>query len=430
MPIKNTDITLLCRVIDNYGDIGVVFRLAKALSKILPEKGAGLRLIVDNLTTFSELSPGLDPSKKVQKHRGWTVCQWDAAEEGRALYEKVPPLVILECFACGRPEWLDDLLFDKTLQARRPKPVQIINLEYLTAEPYAEDFHKLQSLTRSAQVRKVNFMPGFTEKTGGLILDENVQAAPCGKASNPDGSKAAPGKSTEGKVPAPSDCKDSLLPETCDNNTFSVLIFSYQRDFTTIAEALAAFSDKLCQDNSSLLSVLHSKTLSSDSYGTRKIRLLSAPGKSRIPFSQAWGKRSPSPEELPFLPQDQWDKMLYQADFLFIRGEDSLSRACLSGKPFVWQAYPQSEMYHLVKVQALLDRMERHFSHEDFILLRDYWLWYNGKNENKEYDSKAALLEILIRYDKMKESFTAFSKSLLKNGNLADHLMTFIEEIV
>lgn len=404
MPIKNTDLTLLCRVVDNYGDIGVVYRLAKALSRLLPSEGAGLKLIVDNLTTFAELSPGLDPSKKLQTHKGWTVCQWDAEKEGRALYEEEEPLVILECFACGRPEWLDDLLFDKTLQARRPKPVQIINLEYLTAEPYAEEFHKLQSLTRSAQVKKVNFLPGFTEKTGGLILDENALTATCGNASHPDGSKAAPGTSPDGKVPAPSDCNCSHLPETSDKGTFSVLIFSYERDFITIAEALCVFSEK--------------------------VRILSAPGKSRIPFREAWGKRSPPPEELPFLPQEEWDKMLYQTDFLFIRGEDSLSRACLSGKPFVWHAYPQSEMYHLVKVQALLDRMERHFSPDDFALLRDYWLWYNGKQADTEYDSRAALLEILKRYEQMKASFMDFSESLIKNGNLAEHLMTFIEEMV
>ena len=133
MKLKNSDITLLCKVVDNYGDIGVVFRLAKALSVLLPDEGAGLRLIVDNLTSFAQLSPGVDVSKPIQEHRGWTVCQWDAADEGRSMFAETPPLVILECFACGRPEWLDDILFDKSLQALRPKPVQIINLEYLTA---------------------------------------------------------------------------------------------------------------------------------------------------------------------------------------------------------------------------------------------------------------------------------------------------------
>ncbi|MBO4706134.1 MAG: elongation factor P maturation arginine rhamnosyltransferase EarP [Spirochaetaceae bacterium] len=433
MKLNNSDITLLCKVVDNYGDIGVVFRLAKALSALLPDGGAGLRLIVDNLEAFAQLSPGVDVKKPIQKHCGWTVCQWDAADEGRKMYAETPPLVILECFACGRPEWLDDILFDKSLQALRPKPVQIINLEYLTAEPYADEFHKLQSLTRSAQVRKVNFMPGFTDKTGGLILDGEVPVlrdSSCEpRRPTSTGETGATGNGASKPSSIPGDSANADKP-------FTFLIFSYERDFSTIADALAAFATN------------------------RDTRILVAAGKADAPFSAAWkvcadrahssatpnenptgNAALPELEKLPFLPQEEWDKMLYSVDFLFIRGEDSLSRACLSGKPFVWHAYPQSEMYHLVKVQALLDRMEPFFSAENFRLIRDYWLWYNGaqaqnttygttNSPNSTYDSRNALLKILSHYDEIHESFLAFSKNLIKNGNLAEHLMTFIEEIV
>ena len=86
------------------------------------------------------------------------------------------------------------------------------------------------------------------------------------------------------------------------------------------------------------------------------------------------------------------------------------------------------------------------FSAENFRLIRDYWLWYNGdetltengaqtatgaQNATKhDYNSLTALIEILSRYDEMQKSFCAFSKNLIKNGNLAEHLMTFINEIV
>ena len=451
MKLNNSDITLLCKVVDNYGDIGVVFRLAKALSALLPDGGAGLRLIVDNLEAFAQLSPGVDVKKPIQKHCGWTVCQWDAADEGRKMYAETPPLVILECFACGRPEWLDDILFDKSLQALRQKPVQIINLEYLTAEPYADEFHKLMSLTRSAQVKKVNFMPGFTDKTGGLILNDEVPvlrdiAGESRKPSNAgetgatrNGASKPSSVANAGKTGAAGNGapKPSSIPgdSAHADEPFTFFIFSYERDFSTIADALATFATN------------------------RDTRILVATGKADAPFSAAWkmcadrahssctqnenptgNAALPEPEKLPFLPQDAWDKMLYSADFLFIRGEDSLSRACLSGKPFVWHAYPQSEMYHLVKVQALLDRMEPFFSAKNFRLIRDYWLWYNGaqaqnasgtpNSPNSAYDSRAALLEILSHYDEIRESFLAFSKNLIKNGNLAEHLMTFIDEIV
>ena len=496
MKLKNSDITLLCKVVDNYGDIGVVFRLAKALSELMPEQGAGLRLIVDNLAAFAQISPGVDVTKPLQQHRGWTVCQWDAADEGRKMYAETPPLVIVECFACGRPEWLDDILFDKSLQALRQKPVQIINLEYLTAEPYADEFHKLQSLTRSAQVRKVNFMPGFTDKTGGLILDGVPLTGDSSAVGDMSGMVPVAGRSEN-------------FPVVCSSGgeTFTFLIFSYKRDFSTIADALAAFAENYencAKTGTPAISTTGTPvdlsapaaiggTDATSPQNTAKIRILVAAGKSEEPFRSAWtmcadrkkpnGKQVeknnknqfgsadlPEPETLPFLAQEEWDKLLYSADFLFIRGEDSLSRACLSGKPFVWHAYPQSEMYHLVKVQALLDRMEPFFSAENFRLISDYWLWYNGKTDigtdgaskiaadgakkdaagntsscnsnggtnaassqnatNCAYDSRAALLEILSHYDEIRESFLAFSKNLVKNGNLAEHLMTFIREIV
>ena len=62
---------------------------------------------------------------------------------------------------------MEKILFEDKLN----RTVQIIMIDYLTAEKYAEDFHCLQSLTRSSKVQKVNFMPGFTNKTGGLIID-------------------------------------------------------------------------------------------------------------------------------------------------------------------------------------------------------------------------------------------------------------------
>ena len=44
---------ILCKVVDNYGDIGFVYRLAKALRDVEP--GIALRLHVDDLAAFSSL---------------------------------------------------------------------------------------------------------------------------------------------------------------------------------------------------------------------------------------------------------------------------------------------------------------------------------------------------------------------------------------
>ena len=44
---KNSDITILCKVVDNFGDIGFVYRLAKNLRKINPHYK--IRLVVNDL---------------------------------------------------------------------------------------------------------------------------------------------------------------------------------------------------------------------------------------------------------------------------------------------------------------------------------------------------------------------------------------------
>jgi uncharacterized repeat protein (TIGR03837 family) len=168
-------IDLLCRVVDNYGDIGVVFRLARALSEL--ERAPRLRLIVDDLGAFNKLLPEVDPLLPAQSVRGWELFAWSGhggLEYGpiRASYGSVPPTVVLECFACGRPDWLEAILFDDDRAVKT-----IVNLEYLTAEDYAEEFHRIPSLTRSDRVKKHMFLPGFTAGTGGLILDRSYLRA-------------------------------------------------------------------------------------------------------------------------------------------------------------------------------------------------------------------------------------------------------------
>ena len=110
---------------------------------------------------------------------------------------------------------------------------------------------------------------------------------------------------------------------------------------------------------------------------------------------------------------------------LFIRGEDSLSRACLCGVPFIWNAYPQSDNYQLVKVQALLDRMRPHFPPELFEKTEACWLTYNGAQGNLN----SAITNFLLSYAELRPCFKNFSRSLLQNGDLAGNLIEFMIKI-
>jgi hypothetical protein len=57
---------------------------------------------------------------------------------------------------------------------------------------------------------------------------------------------------------------------------------------------------------------------------------------------------------VPFVSQDDYDRLLWLADLNFVRGEDSFVRAQWAEQPFVWQIYPQADNAHLEKLDAAL----------------------------------------------------------------------------
>ena len=59
---------------------------------------------------------------------------------------------------------------------------------------------------------------------------------------------------------------------------------------------------------------------------------------------------------LPFVPQDDYDRLLWACDVNFVRGEDSFVRAQWAGQPFLWHIYLQDENLHHVKLRAFLQR--------------------------------------------------------------------------
>ena len=113
-------------------------------------------------------------------------------------------------------------------------------------------------------------------------------------------------------------------------------------------------------------------------------------------------------KSMDFCNQSEWDNLLLNCSFLFIRGEDSLSRACLSGIPFVWHAYVQSEDYQLVKVKALLEIMRKYFK--------------------KNQKIKQLCDSFIERGDELTVGYRKFAQDLRKNGDLCQNIMTFIRK--
>ena len=153
---------VFCNVIDNYGDIGVCWRLARQLAN---EHGLAVRLWVDDLSSFAKLCPEADASLESQHCRGVDVCLW------RKEFPEVQPAeLVIEAFACNLPD-----SYIEAMAAQLRQPVWI-NLEYLSAEDWVESHHKLQSPHPRLPLTKYFFFPGFTKLTGGLLLERDLLA--------------------------------------------------------------------------------------------------------------------------------------------------------------------------------------------------------------------------------------------------------------
>ena len=136
--LDKNNILILCKVVDNFGDIGVVYRLARALSDLRPS--VNLTLVVSNLESFHKMASAIDPKKQIQdfhyKNSVWKIIDWNLQASDFQLKTPVSQFsIILECFQCGRPDWLETLLFSDDFT----ETVQILNIDYLTAEDYAEE---------------------------------------------------------------------------------------------------------------------------------------------------------------------------------------------------------------------------------------------------------------------------------------------------
>ncbi|MDO8418766.1 MAG: elongation factor P maturation arginine rhamnosyltransferase EarP [Rubrivivax sp.] len=138
---------LFCRVVDNLGDVGVCWRLARDLAA----RGERVCLVIDDASALSWMAPGGAP--------GVTVLPWPGPTE--------PGDVVIEAFGCDPPPAFVDAM------ARQAVPPVWVNLEYLSAEAYVERSHGLPSPQRNGLV-KWFYYPGFTPRTGGLLREPGL----------------------------------------------------------------------------------------------------------------------------------------------------------------------------------------------------------------------------------------------------------------
>lgn len=358
-----SSIDIFCDVIDNFGDAGVTYRLAKALKSELP--GSEIRLFTNDLNAFSALNSSIDPSMTVQELNGIEFFSYGVLTDEFVKEYEIPKLVI-EAFACQIPA----AYYEKALDS----DCLIINLDHLSAEPWIEGVHLKESLT-GRKAKKYFFMPGFTTVSGGLIQDRPLS----------DEEKSEKRKHFENMF----GFADAGL---------MISAFTYEHDFFLLFADLENIGKKIN------IIVFGEKS-------RKSIQKLQVNG-SNISIAYA-----------DFISQEDYDALLKVCDLNFVRGEDSWSRACLSGKPFIWHSYHQKDNYQQVKVKAFLEFQKEYY--EDKKLFEQYFDYLMNFNDRTPGVSDKPVLFMLENLETFEKYNIKSAEHLIKNCNLIKKLLFF-----
>ena len=291
---------IFCKVIDNHGDLGVCWRLARQLAAL----GERVRLWIDDATALGWMAPS--------GHDGVQVIDWLAPSALRAAVAQPAPDVLIEGFGCDpAPELVARF-------AERPG-IAWINLEYLSAEPYVERLHGLPSPVfkgPGAGLTKRFFYPGFTSATGGLLREPDLMER-------------------RSRFDRASWLSARQIPWRQDERLVS--LFCYE------PPALAGLLARLAESRQP------TRLLVTAGRAAQAVQALQ--GSAPLPH----GRGALSISYLPYLTQPDFDHLLWACDLNFVRGEDSLVRALWAGAPLIWQIYPQDDDAHHEKLNAWLD---------------------------------------------------------------------------
>jgi uncharacterized repeat protein (TIGR03837 family) len=308
---------LFCSVVDNYGDIGVAWRLARTLEA---EQAVHVRLWVDDLVSFACIEPRVDPLAEAQ-----TVANVEIRAWREPFPDAAPGAAVIEAFGCTLPE-----SFLRAMAERRPAPVWI-NLEYLTAEDWAASHHGLPSPHPRLPLVKHFFLPGFDPRTGGLLRERDALAP-----------------------------VDAPVPPA----PLRVSVFSYENAaFPALLSAWAVGTEPVeCI-------VPEGRALD----GARRY----FGGAAMMPGS-SHRRGMLTVVVHPWTDQPGYDRLLRSCDWNFVRGEDSFVRAQWAARPLVWHIYPQADRAHAAKLEAFLTRYREGLSPEVGGAFASLTRWWNG----------------------------------------------------
>lgn len=366
---------VFCRVIDNFGDIGVCWRLVAQLADL----GHRVRLWVDDASALTWMAPAGCPGVELRA--------WGSPPPGA--HERTPD-VMVEAFGCEiAPEFIAYSAYQS--RAGSQKPVWI-NLEYLSAERYVERTHRLPSPLLSGPAAgwtRWFFYPGFTPATGGLLREPDLMAR--------------------------RQAFDSAAWRRAHAKAFGLGDAAPGQRWVSL----------FCYEPAALPELLqHSQA--------RPTQLLVTPGRptaavqAALGATEVHGQNAPTGlsdkrgqlciSYLPARPQTAFDDMLWACDLNLVRGEDSLVRALWAGQALVWHIYPQHDNAHHDKLWAFLDWLQAPQS------LRQFHATWNGLNtEPLQWPGDDTLAEWTA-------CIAAARARLLTQDNLVAQLLGFVAE--
>lgn len=364
---------VFCRVIDNFGDIGVCWRFVTQLAAL----GHPVRLWADDASALAWMAPTGCPGVEL---RAWASAPPTPQERACD--------VMVEAFGCDiTPEFIAYSAYQASASGQKPV---WINLEYLSAESYVERNHRLPSLIASGPAAgwtRWFFYPGFTAATGGLLRESSLMATR--KSLHRHAWRAAHCAAYGQQPPDPKQRWVSL--------------FCYEP--AALPELLAQ-----CQAQPTQLLVTPGRPQAA-------VQAALAINSEKISLQRLFDKREQlSISYLPLRSQSAFDDMLWACDFNAVRGEDSLVRALWAGQALVWHIYPQHDNAHHDKLQAFLDWLQAPVS------MRQFHATWNG------LDTAPLLWPDDDRLAQWAECVQAARKRLLAQDHLVSQILGFVAE--
>ena len=334
---------IFCRVVDNFGDAAVCWRLARQLAT---KHQSAVRLWIDDLAPLHALCHEVTQGVARQSVGGIEVCAWPREWEAGGTAD-----IVVESFGCGLPD-----PYVAAMAQSRPHPVWIV-LEYLSAERWVSAHHALPSPHPTSGMPRYFFFPGFARDTGGLLREDDLAAR---RDAFDTVSRETLWRRLGFDVPADDATVVSVFSYA--SAPLTALLTGWEKGAVPVVAAIP-------QGKTDAVVAAHFEGCGALRAGQR-LRL----GNLEV-------------RALPFVEQPMYDELLWSCDCNFVRGEDSFVRGQWAALPLVWQAYAQEEGAHRRKVEGFLDLYCASLTPRTAGLVRKMWHAWNGSPDVPVHDA-------------------------------------------